>query len=71
MTPAQFDSWLREANRRSMVMGVVNVTPDSFSDGGRFADPSAASAAALLMFQSGADWVDVGWRIDPARGTAG
>jgi len=41
-------------------MGVVNVTPDSFSDGGRFADPSAASAAALRMFQSGADWVDVG-----------
>jgi dihydropteroate synthase len=41
-------------------MGVLNVTPDSFSDGGRFADPSAAADAALRMFQAGADWVDVG-----------
>lgn len=41
-------------------MGVVNVTPDSFSDGGRFVDPDAAVAHALSMVADGADVVDVG-----------
>jgi dihydropteroate synthase len=41
-------------------MGVLNVTPDSFSDGGRFSDPAAAVQGALQMIQEGADWVDVG-----------
>lgn len=60
MLPTQFDTWLREAQRRPLVMGVLNVTPDSFSDAGRFADPTAAVSAALAMFEAGADWVDVG-----------
>jgi dihydropteroate synthase len=42
------------------LMGVLNVTPDSFSDGGRFADPGAAEARALAMAGEGADLVDVG-----------
>ncbi len=42
------------------VMGVINVTPDSFSDGGRFFDPEAAVARALQMEQEGADIVDIG-----------
>jgi dihydropteroate synthase len=41
-------------------MGVVNVTPDSFSDGGRFADPSIAIAHALRMVEEGARVIDVG-----------
>src|SRR3954452_8280563 len=40
------------------VMGVVNVTPDSFSDGGRFLDPEAAVAHALRLAGEGADVLD-------------
>jgi len=42
------------------IMGVLNVTPDSFSDGGLFADPSQACAQALKMISEGADIIDVG-----------
>jgi len=45
---------------RSLVMGVVNVTPDSFSDGGRFFDPQVAIEAGLRMRDEGADLIDVG-----------
>jgi dihydropteroate synthase len=45
---------------RTLVMGVVNVTPDSFSDGGIYASPQAAIAAGLRMVDEGADIVDVG-----------
>jgi dihydropteroate synthase len=45
---------------RCLVMGVVNVTPDSFSDGGRFLDPDAAVEHGLLLAAQGADLVDVG-----------
>ncbi|MCD0482473.1 dihydropteroate synthase [Streptacidiphilus sp. ASG 303] len=45
---------------RCAVMGVVNVTPDSFSDGGRWLDPSAAVAHGLDLVAQGADLVDVG-----------
>jgi dihydropteroate synthase len=42
------------------VMGVVNVTPDSFSDGGRFLDPDAAVAHGLDLRAAGAAVLDVG-----------
>lgn len=42
------------------VMGVINATPDSFSDGGRFNAPERALAQARAMVEAGADWVDVG-----------
>jgi dihydropteroate synthase len=45
---------------RALVMGIVNVTPDSFSDGGRFASPDAAVAHALELVREGADLLDVG-----------
>jgi dihydropteroate synthase len=45
---------------RPAVMGVVNVTPDSFSDRGRFAAPDVAVAHALAMSDAGADVIDVG-----------
>jgi dihydropteroate synthase len=45
---------------RCVVMGVLNVTPDSFSDGGCFSDPGTAIAHGLAMHAAGADYVDVG-----------
>lgn len=51
-------SWT--AGGRTLVMGVLNVTPDSFSDGAMFSDPAAAVERGLEMIEEGADWVDVG-----------
>jgi dihydropteroate synthase len=51
---------LFEIGTRPLVMGVVNVTPDSFSDGGRFLDPAAAIDQARRLIDEGADLVDVG-----------
>ncbi len=45
---------------RTLIMGVLNVTPDSFSDGGRYADPDRAFARALEMEDEGADIIDIG-----------
>jgi dihydropteroate synthase len=45
---------------RTLVMGIVNVTPDSFSDGGVHLEPAVAVAAALRMAQEGADILDIG-----------
>src|ERR1700761_9554149 len=45
---------------RTLVMGVLNVTPDSFSDGGSFSDPDRAFARALEMEEQGADILDIG-----------
>src|SRR5438093_971061 len=44
----------------TLLMGVVNVTPDSFSDGGRFFDAAAAVARGLELVKQGADIIDVG-----------
>ncbi len=49
-----------ELGRRTLVMGVVNVTPDSFSDGGAFFDPEAAVAHGLQLLDEGADILDLG-----------
>jgi dihydropteroate synthase len=46
--------------QRPLIMGVVNVTPDSFSDGGRFLEPAAAIAHAQRLIDEGADLVDLG-----------
>ena len=45
---------------RPLLMGVVNVTPDSFSDGGRFFDPGSAISHASQLVEDGADIIDVG-----------
>ena len=45
---------------RALVMGIVNVTPDSFSDGGQFVQTEAAIAHALELARQGADILDVG-----------
>jgi dihydropteroate synthase len=49
-----------EFPRRPLVMGIVNVTPNSFSDGGRFFDEDAAIARALQLVDDGADLLDIG-----------
>ena len=49
-----------EINDRPLVMGVVNVTPDSFFDGGRYATPDGAIRHALRLAEEGADLLDIG-----------
>lgn len=51
---------LMGGERRALVMGILNVTPDSFSDGGLFRDPEAAVAHGEEMAEEGADLIDVG-----------
>lgn len=60
MTSMEFEGWLLKSNRTPLVMGVLNVTPDSFSDGGRFAGVDAAVAHARRMAEAGADLIDIG-----------
>src|SRR4051812_48298600 len=45
---------------RTLIVGVLNVTPDSFSDGGKYADPDRAFARALELEDEGADILDIG-----------
>lgn len=54
------DSLLAEARARPLIMGILNVTPDSFSDGGKFDEAGAALAHAEAMVAAGADILDVG-----------
>ena len=49
-----------ELGARTLVMGVVNVTPDSFSDGGRYFEPGAAIKRAQQLLDEGADILDIG-----------
>jgi dihydropteroate synthase len=64
MTSAPLPWHLRDrtvdCSARTQVMGILNVTPDSFSDGGRHFDPEVAVAAGLQMVADGADLLDVG-----------
>jgi dihydropteroate synthase len=55
---------------RPIVMGILNVTPDSFSDGGRFLDPDAAIEHARRMVAEGADIIDIGAESTRPYGTA-
>jgi dihydropteroate synthase len=54
------DQFLETLARRPAVMGILNVTPDSFSDGGRFNDVAAALAQARRMAAEGCDIIDIG-----------
>lgn len=49
-----------ELGRRPLLMGIVNVTPDSFSDGGKFANTNAALEQGLRLAEQGADILDIG-----------
>jgi dihydropteroate synthase len=56
----QLRSRTLELGRRTLVMGVVNITPDSFSDGGLYFNPEAAVARAMQLLDEGADLLDLG-----------
>jgi len=56
---------------RTLIMGIVNVTPDSFSDGGRYQAPEAALAHARALVEAGADILDVGGESTRPRGPYG
>jgi dihydropteroate synthase len=73
MTSAEFPEWLADPRRKPLVMGVLNITPDSFSDGARFlatSEDASTTAEAVLtdaiaaevqaMTAAGVDWIDVG-----------
>ena len=55
-----FEAWLSNPARPPLVMGIVNATPDSFSDGGRWLDPAVAAEHAHAMIRDGASLIDVG-----------
>lgn len=60
LTLDQFKSWCQNLERPTLVMGILNVTPDSFSDGGKFYSTNDAFNHALKMIQDGADIIDIG-----------
>ena len=65
MSQQHSERWLAREHalplgERVLLMAVLNVTPDSFSDGGRFSDPDRAVAEALKMIEEGADILDIG-----------
>ncbi len=58
--PSFWKTLFPEYTRRTLVMGVLNVTPDSFSDGGHFVEPDLAIARGLELRDQGADIIDIG-----------
>lgn len=63
--PCRATAWQLRTRRlefpnRPLLMGIVNVTPDSFSDGGKYVDPQAAIAHAMHLVEQGADLLDIG-----------
>ena len=57
-----------DLNERTLIMGILNVTPDSFSDGGRFGSVDAAVEHALKMIEEGADIIDIGGESTRPKG---
>ena len=55
-----FHDWCLNPKRETFVMGIVNVTPDSFSDGGKFFSPEVAISHASKLITQGADIIDIG-----------
>lgn len=60
MKASEFSSWLKDPHRRPLVMGVLNVTPDSFSDGGKYLSADSAVEHARKMIDQGAQIIDIG-----------
>jgi dihydropteroate synthase len=60
MVRVDLESWLQKSPRAPLVMGVLNVTPDSFSDGGRFLAVEQAVEHGVKMAEAGASIIDVG-----------
>ena len=60
MNICEFNHWLISKDKKPLIMGILNVTPDSFSDGGLYYDTQKAVDHALLMIREGADIIDIG-----------
>ena len=60
MNIKQFNDWLSSDKKQSLIMGILNVTPDSFSDGGQYFDKNVAVEHALAMIRNGANIIDIG-----------
>lgn len=60
MTIDEYKRWRAEECPRTLVMGILNVTPDSFSDGGKYFKPELAVDRAMNMISEGADIIDIG-----------
>ena len=60
MNIGNFNDWLLSIEKQSLIMGILNVTPDSFSDGGKYLEKNNAINHALAMIDNGADIIDVG-----------
>lgn len=56
----QCRDYLLDLHEKTRIVGVLNITPDSFSDGGRFMDPAAATDQAMRMVEEGADILELG-----------
>jgi len=59
MNPSQFSTWM-DAPRSVLIMGIINATPDSFSDGGLYMNVDAAAHRACELVAAGADMLDIG-----------
>ena len=72
-TPLKLQCKVRtlDLSQRTAIMGIVNVTPDSFSDGGDCMDPEAALQRARIMVEEGADIIDVGGESTRPKGMYG
>ena len=55
-----FQDWCLNPKRETLVMGILNITPDSFSDGGKFFSPEVATSHASKLITQGADIIDIG-----------
>lgn len=60
MNSEQFISWCQTAQRKPLVMGILNVTPDSFSDAGSYLEREVAYDHAQVMIEHGVDIIDIG-----------
>ena len=60
MNIEHLNDWLLSKKKQSLIMGILNVTPDSFSDGGDFFEKNIAIDRALEMVEQGADIIDIG-----------
>src|SRR5210317_1623665 len=60
MNISELNNWLLSEDKQSLIMGILNVTPDSFSDVGQFLNKNSAIGHALKMIEEGADIIDIG-----------
>lgn len=60
MNIEHLNDWLLSKKKQSLIMGILNITPDSFSDGGDFFEKNIAIERALEMVEQGADIIDIG-----------